>query len=276
MPSTYDRCVALLSLEEKRRLRDVERTWHDGSPFGRRIVPNMRAEHFLSDTAMMSLIHLLIARWQSPVDSIDARELDNAYQKRCYEITGLGGEASPIHLPTFLGRCCSRDAFIAHLDREYGSRFGYLRPAIAYFVDNMLLLGDPGKHSDCGMTAHNAWVTWNPDDATGDPFAFVKYGTHEEVRSCLGLERRQEGLFLLFTYSCPADTPLLRATVADAELSPYFRPPLEDEKRHGWTVPWEPPVPLPNGVNYRPIPKPEAVHKPAPLSCLASVRRLPA
>ena len=91
MNSVYARCVASLSLEHQMRLKAVEKSWHDGSAHGRRIVPNLREEHFLPDSAMEALIRVLIDHWRNPIGLVDMVELDKAYQVKCYELVELGG-----------------------------------------------------------------------------------------------------------------------------------------------------------------------------------------
>lgn len=275
MNSIHKRCMASLTSEDQARLKTVEKHWHDHSPFGRRVVPNIHEEHFLPDSAMETLIRVLIDHWRDPIDSVDTDDLDKAYQAKCYELVGLGGAVGLDPQPGLLGRCCSRDQFIAHLDRQYGPRFGFQRRAIEHFVDSLLLSLDPGSHGHCSMTTYSTWVTWEPVDGSVNPFAFMRHNSPEEVRSCLGLDRRTTGPFLLLVYRRPSSLSLQRATIADANLSAYFRPPRHEEDAHGWTVPWEPPVQLFGAIEYNPVPRPEAVHVPTELHNLVEVRQLP-
>ena len=76
------------------------------------------------------------------------------------------------------------------------------------------------------LTDHAAWVTWELDDPTGEPFSFATDRDADWICGCLGLERgRVTTPVALLEYAAPSK--LYRPTVADAGLDTNFSPPIE-------------------------------------------------
>lgn len=116
-------------------------------------------------------------------------------------------------------------------------------------------------------------VMWSTLDLSGRaPFEFVPPTAGADyVRSSLGLSRVHAGIpLILLEYLVPHSAePTRIPTIADAyaagQWSYYFRPAVETEHMHGWTMPWDDPGAGPK--------RPEVVHQVLTGSCLANPLR---
>jgi hypothetical protein len=168
-----------------------------------------------------------------------------------------------------IGRAVQRDSFVLRLLQDHGGYFHGEKGADDFV--NRLRRGDSmsAYEQSILMSAWSSWVTWDEKTPAGDPFGFLGSHKADEVRDCLGLdpERRSDGKpLLLLVYRRLPGVELYRPTIADAGLHRFFEPPPVGFDAHGWTK-TRPPAAEPAGRLAKP--RPEALHKPLPLSCIA-------
>jgi hypothetical protein len=137
-----------------------------------------------------------------------------------------------------------------------------------------LLSGDTPTKAEAAilMSEYSAWVTWDEDGKTADPFRFARTAASADlVRASLGLDpqNRMKGKpLLLFVYSSHSGLDLFRPTIADAGLHRFFEPPPIGNDDYGLTKTWPPAMAksLPTL-----LPRPEAIHSPIAFEHLAKL-----
>jgi hypothetical protein len=244
--------------------------WSTEDDLGREIVKNINPlERFLPKEDMRELLDVLRQSCHDPIPILNKR-----YGRECHRHALLGGTVkSP--KPPLIGRAVHRESFALWLYQEHGAYFHSER-AVQDFITR-LRQGDSmsAYESSILMSAWSAWVTWDSASAGADPFGFIESGKAEEVRACLGLdpERRWDGKpLLLLIYNRHPGVELYRPTVADAGLHRFFEPPPVGYDGHGWTKTWPPGM---QTTKARLKPRPEALHRPVQMRCLAQrVREL--
>jgi hypothetical protein len=186
------------------------------------------------------------------------------FSEACQAHVRKGGEVRGVTVGTILGRSVNRSGFISYLWREFPAVFSTMLES-EKFVARIETGPTPitAHEATATLSILSSWVTWNLTDPHGDPFAFATTGHSDEVRANLGLLARRKGpspRLLLLTYEHRGSIELLRPTVADAMLYPFFSPPVDGEDNHGWTVPWprEEISHLPSTTEL--ASRPEAVH----------------
>ncbi len=224
--------------------------WSRSGPLGRRVVANLRAEHFLTDEQRTILLEAIGESAQAGTDAIA-----QAYEQQCWYIVRqpVGGFVQ--QPPRRLGRAADRERLVAAIEKA-----NRITGQEAREVVDVLSRGEEleGRQARYHLNAYNAWVTWHENDPDGDPFVFVQHGEPDEVRACLGLPASTDQMLLLDYRRI--NLRLQRPTVAHAALHPYFEPPMPGSD-HGWTSPWKPDrCASIGGSGFNPLPRPEALH----------------
>lgn len=262
--SSYARALRTLKPKERRAVDARLLAWAQANDIGRVVSQNVSSlERFLRSPNMVRLLRRLVAAPLTPIP-----ELEREYQFECWANKGRGGRAKPGSLDIVFGRAISKDSFKSHLWRNH-SRYFRLQRNCDRFVDD-LVSGTPLTRAQKGllMSAYPAWATFDRTKS-GEPFKFIAHGLADEVRACLGLNPLDRGrVLLLMVYDVPHGLKVLRPTVADAGLFPFFQPPPPGFDAHGLTRPW-PTHFLPSALSsWTPQPQPEVVHEPLPLAQL--------
>lgn len=265
MPSAFHRAARLLAREEIRAIESVLSHWQkDG--IGRIVAPNLRdREHFLPRKHMAALLRAVLGAKDAPTS-----ELAEQYKLECYRHQLRGGRIRLSPQPELLGRAVDTGLFTNYLFKRYRKRFPKLSHA-EDFVTRLKAGAEMDEdEEEILMSPYTAWVTWQEDNPTGDPFGFVRHGLAVEVKAALGLDQRLTGPLLLLRYKRPANVRLHRPTVADAGLFPYFDPPMLTEKAHSRTRPWPPfSVSAVPPLEICADPQPEAVHRPVKMKAIS-------
>lgn len=258
-----------LALADQPLLESRLDAWAASSRLGRVIVPNLRQlERLLPVPNMLEIIQVLLKN-RGTSDG----ELANAYGLECRRHVLLGGPVDSSCAPALLGRAIDREEFIGRLHDMYGAHKGgpfANRDVAADFVGR-LELGDALSTAEKAllMSQFASWVTWSEAGGTPFDFAFTHRAAH--VLACLGLapiNRDPHRPLLLLTYSASSVGVLYKPTVADAATYEYFQPPLPGAA-HGRTRPWPAAVASTIlGTDFDPVPRPEALHKPAAFEAL--------
>jgi hypothetical protein len=255
----------------KKIIGDTLLNWHDdpGSGIGRVVVPNVKTrERFLPPSQMKEILLAVYA-----ASNQDVAAVAKAYEAECQNNV-LRGEPIGVrpakHPPVLVGRAVERSRLFSFLDRYYGPTSVEPSPFFPFFLDHSdidhfiegILHGLIGQDEEALLSSpFGVWVTWR-DDSTDGPFSWAAQNTPDELRAGLGLDPQQSGELLLFEYAA-SGVNLVRPTVADAGLFPFFEPPDPDHEWYGRTRPWpeafakqrQPPVLL------SPVSHPEAVHE---------------
>ncbi len=226
--------------------------WRQHSEQGRVITRNIIRERFLPAHRMLALLKAVCDGPTQPIELVAKR-----YETACHKHVCKGAPLAPESTPNILGRAVDRDTFIEWLcSGKAGS--GYERTQARILI-RKLVQGEPLDRIEkkTFMSKHAAWVTWNPNDPSGDPFHFARMECSNEVRANLGLKRSGQRLILL-VYD-RGNLVLRKPTIADGELKPRFRPPRVGVDCHGSTKPW-PGTAIPGTERH-----PEALHESAKL-----------
>jgi hypothetical protein len=262
--SSYQKAMTLFSAQEAVAIEAALVRWSTEDEIGREIVRNISPlERFLPKEDMRELLNTLRASCDDPIPLLARR-----YERECHLHVLMGG-AIKGPKPTLIGRAVQRESFVLRLIEEHGSYF-HGEKGVDDFVDR-LRRGESmsAYEQSILMSAWSSWVTWDERSPAGDPFGFMESNKADEVKDCLGLdpERRSDGKpLLLLIYNRHPGVELYRPTIADAGLHRFFEPPPTGIDAHGWTK-TRPPATHAAGV--RPKPRPEALHKPLSLSCIA-------
>lgn len=267
--TSFQRAQGLLSSSELSGVEAILLAW-SRHPVGVTVAPNVRdREHFLPPRYMVLLLRAFCGLTGRPISEVQA-----AYSTACHALQRKGGRAqvSSNDGEVLLGHAADLRLLAISLQRRYPK----LLPTLTDAEDLLQRLQtDPctlsRREREIRLQPFNAWVTWSWDDPSEDPFDFVTYGLSDEVRGALGLDQRISGALLLFRYCLPPRLAVHRATVADADLSQYFAPPIVTQKAHGFTRPWERATIVVAGkVLYLATipPRPEAVHRPIQIAAV--------
>ena len=242
---------ALADLEADARLA-VERTFTDWSADARlgQVSRNVAGETALSTADFVSLLNLFAAQLAS-------RNPD-AWRTACHAHQLRGRRIPDADCPEILGRAKDlgdHAAAIANASRGRGD--------ITKEEARKLLLKHSGSLGPLGFDLflreaplgnYLVWATFNPDDPRVDLFARLP-NTHQGIRTALGLGHCTPSdalIVLVWKHADSGSPPLHRPTVADAEVSLYYRPRPDADARWGLT---EPLPPNPDGL----LPQPEVV-----------------
>jgi hypothetical protein len=261
--ATFDDTAVRFSSVDWKDIGEILEGWSLGG-LGREIVRNIRVlERFLPVDCMEALLKTVLAcRGTSP------DVLEKAYQKECRNHVRRGGPVK-VH-PVIVGCAVELEALRSRLRGDtYRAVFYNNEHIVDLFIDR-LLTGVPLSAVEMALplSVYTAWATWDRDDLSADPFRFGIEADH--IRASLGLnpENWWSGKRLILLVYAPGSTVILiRPTVADAELHAYFEPPTPPEDRYGLTKVWH----FPAETNP-PVPLPESVHAPAPMSTLDRAR----
>jgi len=232
--------------------------WSKKCPYGQRVARNIFTEHFLPDDKMTDLL-LFIA-----TDPLTSWKLFEAnYKAKCHSLALQGGNIRVKKRPLFFGVGVEYETFFKHLKDNYPSELGYSGNDVIV-KDFILRLRNGMLSKNLGgiikLKQYSVWATWNMDDLSGMPFDYCKTNLADEIRANMGLRRddaEKSTSLLLFAYTIPPHIEPLRPTIADAELSQYFEPPVPTFEKHGWTVNWQHEERM---TGYNILPRPECIH----------------
>jgi len=257
--ATFDDTAGRFSSADWKDIGDILEQW-SLCGLGREIVRNIRVlESFLPVDCMEALLKTVLACRGTP-----AKDLETAYQTECRNYVRRGGPVK-VH-PVLVGCAIELEALRWRLRGDtYKALFYNNEHIVDLFIDK-LLTGRPLTAAEMALplSVYSAWATWDLDDSAADPFRFGKEADH--IRASLGLnpENWWSGKRLVLLVYAPGGTVILfRPTIADAELHAYFEPPTPPEDKYGLTKVWHFPA-----ETHAPIPRPESVHAPAPMSTL--------
>jgi hypothetical protein len=265
---SYQKAIASFSAEEAVSIEAALVRWATEDDMGREIVKNINPlERFLPKDDMREILDIIRQSSNDPLPVLKKR-----YDRECHRHVLLGGPVK-CPKPVLIGRAVQRDYFVLWLYREHGAYFHNERMAQDFVA--RLRRGDSlsDYESSILMSAWSAWVTWDEKSADADPFGFMESENAEEVKGSLGLdpERRWDGKpLLLLVYHRLQNVELYRPTVADAGLHRFFEPPPIGHDSHGWTKTWPPGM---QSSKLRLKPRPEALHRPVPMRCIAQPLR---
>jgi hypothetical protein len=270
--SALQEALARFSAHDQDVIRSVLARWQLSGTVGRVVVRNMDSEHFLQADHVEPLLESLL---MSASLSIDA--LQQCYKKECHNHVLQGGVATPNPTPVLLGRAVERDDFIGWLFDRQVPRVFFDVSQVEMFVDKLVRGEAPDStEQQLLLSTFASWVTWHLSNPTGDPFYFRKTNFGDEVRANIGLVpklRSASGRLLLFVYD-GTGLDIVRPTIADAGLYPYFAPPTGTDS-YGLTLPWLHEAGCgPMLSTFDVAPRPEALHVPAKCDRLRSVREL--
>lgn len=256
----------------RRKIEILLLLWATGSRIGRVVATNLRdLEHFLSPRRTKNLLSLLL-RNARLFQARDLSDIEQLYDERCNSHAGKGGVARLPAPGPLLGRAVSRKVFLESLRSWYPRRFPTPQAAV-HFLERLLRLQLSSADGNLRTSRFLAWVTFSEDPAAPDPFAFLSYRDADEVRAFLGLDPKHSGPLLLMVYDS-SNIKLLRPTIADAAISPFFQPPPVNFVDFGWTTPWPPGFLSGRLSVLTPAPRPEALHPPLAFSHINQIEQL--
>lgn len=266
--TAFDEALDSFDPPDRDTISNCLAAWAAADGLGRRVAGNLALERFLP--ARPEMRQLLAVFLRQPPLSWDS--VRHEYVAACRPISRRGGNVNLVPLPQWLGRAVDRSVWENYLLEHYAEEFTDSRTEVEQFVDELLSASghvlNGNNQGGLPMSRYAAWVTWNDQDTSADPFAFSRGQNADQVRASLGLLDKSHGRsehLLLFQFVRPAAQSLYRPTVADAADHEYFSPPPPASRGdHGWTVPW-PAHKLPTG--YTPSdapPRPEASIDPVP------------
>jgi len=178
--------------------------WESQSVVGRKVVPNIKAERFLSNQDMISLLERLL--------TVAFDRLEEEYQSACWSLTLHGGQVNGFAYETRVGRAVEREHLISQLADANDIPLSEAR----HLVERLICREVPVYADNYWMTRHSAWVTWDAREVRDDPFSFLKHNKSDEVRACLGLP--SHGVSSSFS------TLVLLRYRLEAEVDTMYRP----------------------------------------------------
>jgi len=253
--------MELLDPDERREIKELFTRW-SRTNLGRIVTSNIDPlERFLPPE---DLREILLSIPRAP--GVDLVAVETAYRTACIRFVRRGDDIKPSPPPELVGRAVTRGALVDTLAMSLNDH-----QESAEKLVSKLLRGGPLEASErqIPMSRWAAWVTWDESGYRTDPFRFAAGRGPMHIFASLGLpfRRTAEELLLLVYRPC---CRLLRPTIADAGLFPYFQPPYGGYE-HGMTLPWHREMVAEDAPE--PQPRPEAVHESQPLSCLVTLQR---
>ncbi|MBW1615424.1 MAG: hypothetical protein JRJ49_02605 [Deltaproteobacteria bacterium] len=262
-----------MSAKEKEKINSKLAEWKKKNS---NIPDNIYSEHFLPSENMSEILKVILNNYSG-----DIQELKKAYKDEC-DIRHIrkGGEIKNAS-PKKIGRAVEKKKFITEIFAANKSYFMDEDDA-KDFVENLIENKLAGIMSELKMdiSLYSAWVTWNKDKESGEPFFFLKNDDPQEILAHLGMEKHDDEeekqddediVLLLLTFEKQDNLTLYRPTIADAGNSNLFCPPPEEFEDYGLTMPCKDSK---NKIGYKPERKPEAVCKPLTIDCLLKVKEL--
>ncbi|MBN2571622.1 MAG: hypothetical protein JXA68_05800 [Ignavibacteriales bacterium] len=252
----------------KKELKIIETkltAWHSESNLGINIDPNIQIDCCIPDDPDMYEIMKFILN-EKNINKRQFEDFENEYSKICWKFVLHGGVIKI--KPSLLGRAVEKDSFIYFLIKHYLFNKAMAKDLIERLETKSHITPD---EEEILISARGTWVTWNKNDPDDKPFEFVKLMKADEIRANLGLDMNYSGKSLLvFIYKYNNKYDLLKPTIADAGLFPYFQATPFGEASYGLTKPWFKSK-LTKEFDLKP--RPEAIHKPeAKLKYLQTVK----
>jgi hypothetical protein len=264
--NSCEQTFQLFSAQERQEIKDLLARWSI-TVIGGVIVRNIHPlERFLPKEELYPILEALHRN-----RGLDVVKLGDVYQQNCWDHVMKGGKVTLDPKPTPIGRAVAKKVLV---NTVRNSKLFQKHVGSATDFVNKLISGHPpsGSERQVLMSPHAAWVTWDDQRPGGNPFLFAAGKGADYLRACLGLDpRTRRAELLLLTYDLQPGSELLRPTVADADIFPFFEPPHDGFDAHGLTKPWLP------GLLPRSAPelqrRPEAIHGPQPFARLLGIVR---
>ncbi len=246
------------SATEKMKINDKINEWSKKHPYGQRVAKNIFSEHFLPEEKMNEILSFI-----ANDASTSWKEFEVDYQKVCYTLALQGGNIKVKQRPQLFGAAVEYETFFKHLQDNYPTTF-IDDTSTKDFISNLANGTLPDLRKVIRLKRFGVWATWNLQNLSGMPFDYCNTKIADEVRANMGLRRTDaKTALLLFVYTIPNHIEPKRPTIADAELSQYFEPPVPTFEEHGWTRTWEFEERM---SKFNLDPKPECIHDSIQLS----------
>ena len=255
----FEKALRSFSNDEEEIIRTKINEWSNSFPYGQRITRNFTREQFLPVNSMKEVLRIILDN-----EHLDIYELEDLYEKECYNHVLLGGDMDVAVSPSCFGAAIERKQFEYYLGKHYYKYFPNkqeVKEFIESLLSNTTIIGSKySSFKKIKLKVYNQWSTWNHEDLSKRPFDFANTNEAKEIRANLGLTRiRTSKELLLFVFEIPSTIVPKRPTVADAGLYQYFEPPLRGSG-HGWTINWQE-EPSFQKKNYNLKSRPEVVHE---------------
>lgn len=234
MKYSYTKALRKLDDKEKERLKDIiEHEWIKSGKSQKKIVQNLRREHYLSENILVDLFQSILSHKWSTIDELH----EHIY--KFYRNFRMGGGSPDLSGIKRIGFTLTEYTLRQNIEKNYKDIFSRDPNEISAFIEDIKSgIIDPNIDMVIKGFDELLWLTFS--EASNNPWDFIVLNDREEVYTTLALSHYYlDGPIILFIMELNdvAGGLCSRPTVFDAGEWEYFRPPKPAETKYGYTYP---------------------------------------